>query len=138
MAERRILVVEDVALQREVLALLLAPFGRVEKATNGNDALKIIRESLGKGLSFDLVCLDIYMPGIDGYETLKELRIAEIAAGVKSERRSKVFMITASDDPVNLKQAFGHQCDGYILKPVRKTILYEELKKIGFIIAPAT
>jgi len=89
----RVLVVDDQEDIREMARLVLHDAGfEVVTAPSGEDALRLAR-----GTSFDLVLLDINMPGLDGWSTLKLLR-ADGATGdlpvamfsVKSEVRDKM------------------------------------------------
>ena len=93
MSGARVLVVDDQEDIREMARLVLHDAGfEVVTAPSGEDALRLAR-----GTSFDLVLLDINMPGLDGWSTLKLLR-ADGATGdlpvamfsVKSEVRDKM------------------------------------------------
>lgn len=94
----RILVVDDQADIRSVTELVLAGAGYgVRTAGDGNEALRRLREG-----SFDLVLLDVNMPGMDGWETLRLLRadpgLASVPVAmftVKSEIRDKVHGLQA-------------------------------------------
>ena len=90
---RRVLVVDDQEDIRDMARLVLAGAGyEVTTASSGREALKALREA-----AFDLMLLDINMPGLDGWATLRlvradeaydELRVAMFS--VKSEVRDKV------------------------------------------------
>lgn len=88
-----VLVVDDVADVRELLAGILRLAGcRVQVAATGEEA--IAKVDAGPAASFDLVLMDLDMPGIDGYEALRQLRqrishipvIALTAGGLRGER----------------------------------------------------
>ena len=89
----RVLVVDDQEDIREMARLVLADAGfEVVTASSGEDALRLAR-----GTAFDLVLLDINMPGLDGWSTLKLLRADDATEdlpvamfSVKSEVRDKM------------------------------------------------
>ena len=76
------------------------------------------------GALYDLICLDIMMPGMNGQEALKLIREEESKAKIKG---SKVLMTTALDDSKNVMSAFKEQCDGYLVKPITTDKLKEKL-----------
>ena len=125
----RILVVEDDFISRRLLCRYLDSFGECDVAVNGNEALAAIRQALDTAAPYDLVCLDIMMPGLSGQETLQELRGIEEAHG--SDARAKVIMTTALEDQESVAQAFAAQADGYVTKPVDKRRFVETLKDLG-------
>jgi two-component system chemotaxis response regulator CheY len=73
------------------------------------------------------------MPEIDGQETLETIRNIEYDNGIKGLSCVKIIMTTALDNYENLKNAFGNQCDGYLVKPIEKTKVMEEIKKLGIL-----
>lgn len=69
-AGARILLVDDNAVNRQVVRLFLAPFGPdITEAANGREALEMLKRA-----TFDLVLLDVHMPVMDGCETIKAIR----------------------------------------------------------------
>lgn len=83
------------------------------------------------GEPYDLICLDIMMPEMDGIRALEKIRKTEEGRGVTSTYGSKIIMITALDDPKNVMNSFKGLCDAYIVKPIDKTILLQKLDEIG-------
>ena len=70
MEETRILIVDDNLEIREIIHVLLGGEGfEIEEAGDGTEALDAIRKN-----SFDLIILDIMMPGLNGYQTCLEIR----------------------------------------------------------------
>lgn len=130
----RILVVEDDFISRRLLCRYLETFGECDVAVNGNEALAALRQALDAGDPYDLVCLDIMMPGLSGQETLQELRKLEAARGVAAG--TKVIMTTALEDQESVAKAFAAQADGYVTKPVDKRRFIETLKELGLEPAP--
>ncbi len=130
----RILVVEDDFISRRLLCRYLESFGECDVAVNGNEALAAVRHALDADDPYDLVCLDIMMPGLSGQETLQELRKLEESHG--AEVRTRVIMTTALEDQESVAKAFAAQADGYVTKPVDKRRFVETLKELGLEPAP--
>lgn len=124
------LIVEDDFTSRLVLQGMLAEYGASHVAVNGREALAAIATALRSGEPYDLVCLDIMMPELDGQATLRELRAAEHAAG--TFEGAKVLMTTALRDSKNVMDAFREQCDGYLVKPIDRARLRQYLDGFGF------
>jgi two-component system, chemotaxis family, chemotaxis protein CheY len=127
----RILVVEDDFISRRLLCRYLQASGECDVAVNGNEAVGAFKQSLMQGERYDLVCLDIMMPGIDGQETLKRMRALEQEHGVDDARRARVIMTTALEDHDSVLAAFSNACDGYVVKPIEKRKFLETLASIG-------
>lgn len=130
-----ILIVEDEFISRTLLREILAPFGQCSMAVNGEEAVDVLQESYEKdGCRYDLVCLDIMMPGKNGHEVLQELRRIEKKKGLTGKDTTKVLMVTALDDAKNIMEAFVvGKCEAYLTKPVSKTKLEEQLRHLHLI-----
>lgn len=124
------LIVEDDFTSRVVLHGLLAPYGECHIAVNGNEAVEAYADALTTGQPYDLICLDIMMPEMDGQAALKHLRAAEEKMGVLSHRGAKIIMTTALDDVRNIVDAFYGLCDGYLTKPIDGPQLFQLLDKL--------
>ncbi|HOX27308.1 MAG TPA: response regulator [Candidatus Krumholzibacteria bacterium] len=127
----RVLVVEDDFISRRLLCRYLQSHGECDVAVNGNEAVGAFKQILLAHQRYDLVCLDIMMPGMDGQETLKRLRKLEAEYGVPEPERAKVIMTTALEDHDNVMAAFSNACDGYVVKPIEKKKFLETLQEIG-------
>jgi len=128
----RTMIVEDEFTSRSILNAMLGPFGPCDVATDGKEAVDAFAAALKKGAHYDLLCLDIGMPDMDGHEVLKQIRALEKEAGVGGLDRAKVIMTTASDDRQNIMGAFRSECDAYLIKPIEYERLVATLGKLGF------
>jgi diguanylate cyclase (GGDEF)-like protein len=107
-AAARILIVDDIADNRTILLRRFQRQGyEVVEADNGLKALELIDSQ-----EFDLVLLDVMMPGIDGIETLKRIR------SQKSASMLPVIMVTAKTESKNVVEALGLGANDYVTKPV--------------------
>ncbi len=127
----KILIVEDDFVCRKVLQKMLAAYGEVEIAVDGKEALEAFCLMQANGETYDLICLDVMMPGMDGHEVLAQIRKTEEVAGIGGLDRVKVIMTTALGDSQNIMKAFGSQCDAYLTKPIFREKLEEQLESIG-------
>jgi DNA-binding response OmpR family regulator/tRNA A-37 threonylcarbamoyl transferase component Bud32 len=109
----RLLVVDDDADNREVLRRRLEREGyRAECAEDGQRALEMVAEQ-----RFDLVLLDVMMPGKDGYEVLEELK------GSSETRDIPVIMISALDDMRSVVRCIEGGAEDYLPKPFDPVLL---------------
>ncbi len=132
----KILVVEDDFASRFVLEKIFQIYGECHTAVDGEEGLKAYQMSMDENSdeSYDLICLDIMMPKMDGKELLKQIRDEEENKyKVPRKKRAKIIMITALNDYDNIKTSFMNLCDGYIFKPFKKEKIIEELKKLQLI-----
>ncbi len=129
----KILIVEDDFFTRRLLQRILAPLGESDIAVNGEEAIDAFRNSLADEFTYDLICLDILMPIMDGHETLQKIRQAEEAMGIFGSDGVKVIMITVLDDNKSILQAFRTGCEGYITKPIDKKKLMARIEELGLL-----
>jgi len=127
------LVVEDDVTCRTIMQAYLSPFGECRLVENGRDALAAIEEAWDQGSPFDLVCLDIIMPEMDGHTALARIRDMEAERGVAKQHALKVIMTSGAGDMDHIAQAFEKDCMAYIVKPVLKNTLLETLKELQLI-----
>ncbi|BCX68145.1 ATP-binding protein [Pseudomonas izuensis] len=112
-----ILVVEDVALNREVAEGLLQRDGhQVWLAIDGEQALVQCA-----GRAFDLILLDVHLPGMSGVELCKRIRSTE-----GPNRQTRIFALTASVQPALVRGYLDAGMDGILAKPLK----LENLRKV--------
>lgn len=139
-----ILLVEDDFVARRALCGLLADRGECDVTADGREAVAAVAEAEAAGRPYDLICVDLMLPGLDGFETVRAIRALELNEAARrlgvggpklrdQMRRDSVILITTSvDDPSAYLQAC-YRCgaDGYIVKPVEKGRLLAELASHG-------
>lgn len=127
----RILIVEDDFSSQQLLKRYLQDQGETVIADDGEKAIDVFREALATHRAFDLICLDIMLPHLDGQSVLKRIRSLEEQAGIGGLAGCKVIMITALRDAENVMRAFRGQCEGYLPKPISKDRLFREIHSLG-------
>jgi two-component system, chemotaxis family, chemotaxis protein CheY len=132
-APLKILLVEDDFATRRIMQKILELHGSCDVAVNGKEALHAVEMAQIAGEPYRLICLDIMMPELDGREALRKIRQAEGTRGVLSGDGCKVIMTTAMGDAANVMGAFTDQCDAYLVKPISRQKLVDELDKLGLL-----
>ena len=127
----KVLVVDDELVSRKKMGKIMTAFGQCVAVENGEDALKEFEEAIGKGDGFDLITLDVSMPGMDGTEVLFEIRMTEQKKNIPKENKVKVIMVTGQSDKDLVITCMQAGCDGYVVKPFDSAIMAEKIKQIG-------
>ena len=129
----KILIAEDDFVSRKILNTQLASLGEVDIAANGKEALTAVKMAIEDNQPYDLICLDIMMPEMDGLEALKHIRDLERDHAIAGSDGAKVIVTTSRSQPRDIFRAFKTGCEAYIVKPVRKEKLVEEMTRLGLI-----
>ncbi len=128
----KILIAEDDFVSRKPINALLTPFGEVDIAANGKETFAAVKMAFENNHPYDLICLDILMPELDGIMTLKKIRQMEVEKGLNPETRSKIIMTSAVSDKNYVLAAVQANCNGFLVKPIEKDRLFDEIRKHGF------
>lgn len=131
--EGRFLIVDDDALCRELLRQILTPFGECDLAVDGREGVDAVRLSLEDKTHYDLVCLDIMMPGMNGHQTLEEIRKIEREYGIGGLDGTKVIMTTALRDSKHCMQSFREGCEYYLTKPIDESKLLSHMHSLDIL-----
>ena len=122
----RILIAEDDRISRNFLQKFMQSYGEVDMAVDGMEAIK-------QNNLYDLLCLDIMMPKVDGLKVLKVIRQLEKQHGISQEEHLKIIMMTALADVGYVDEAFRQGCDAYASKPVDTDKVEEVMRNLGLI-----
>ena len=128
----KILLAEDDFVTRKFMTSFLSKYGECDVTVDGMEAVDAFMMALEDGEPYDLVCLDIMMPVMDGYQALKNIRDIEREHNVDPEDQAKVIMTTALNEEKNVKKAFELGCTVYCAKPIDVEKLKGTLDKLGF------
>ena len=127
------LIAEDDFTSRLLLQKLLEGYGTCHIAVNGREAVEAARLAIEEGEPYDLICMDIMMPEMDGQKALGEVRRLEQTSVVSGLGHAKIIMTTALADKANVMKACEQRCDGFLAKPIQKAKLEEDLRKLELI-----
>jgi len=116
----RILIADDHPIVRDGLRKLLSleeDFEIVGEAGDGREVLDVVDE-----LSPDVVLLDLRMPNLDGLSALQALQ--------QSNKKTRVIVLTASDDKNEFVQAMKLGCSGIVLKQTAPELIVKSIRKV--------
>ena len=117
----RILVVEDVEINREIVQALLEPSGmEVFSAEDGAEALRMFTANPA---AYDLILMDIHMPGMDGYEATKHIR----ALNVPQAGKIPIIAATANVFREDIEKCLAAGMNSHVGKPIGKDELLRRL-----------
>jgi CheY-like chemotaxis protein len=120
---KRILLVEDVEINREIVLTLLEPVNlEIDCAENGAEAVRMFTGNPGK---YDLILMDVQMPEMDGYEATRRIRALQADSGVKLP----IIAMTANVFKEDIEACLTAGMDDHIGKPVDTAQLLEKLHK---------
>ncbi|MFO0943878.1 MAG: response regulator [Pirellulales bacterium] len=120
MARLKVLIVEDDRTISDVLIYNLTEFGfEVQSALNGLEGIDRAKRFLP-----DVILLDVMLPGMDGLEVCRQLRLAQ------ETKAAKIIMLTAKSEEADQLVGFNVGADDYVTKPFSVRVLIERIKSI--------
>ena len=119
--QKKVLVVEDNELNREILCDILSPEYAVLQAENGQAALDVLKEN---GESISLILLDIVMPVMDGYSFLSHMKENSAYSVIP------VIVTTQSDSEADEVAALSHGATDFVSKPYKPQIILHRVASI--------
>lgn len=129
----RILIAEDDFVSRKFIFKFMSQFGDCDVTVDGMEAIEVFLMSLEEGQYYDLVCLDIMMPEVDGLKALKTMRKLEEERNIPESNRAKVIMTTALNSTEEVFDSFGSGSEAYAVKPIDTEKLTDVMRKLGLL-----
>ena len=123
------LVAEDDATNRKLLKAFLSRYGECDIAVDGSEAVNAVLLAIESRREYDLVCMDLRMPQMDGQEAIREIRRHESAGRVS--KTAKIIVTTIHTDSESIATALLGRCDAYLVKPIDTAKLKKELIAFG-------
>lgn len=129
----KILIVEDDFASRKFILNFLKDYGDCDVTVDGMEAIDAFMMALEDEVPYDLICLDVMMPILDGYQVLKAVREIELEHGIGENKSVKIIMMTALNEEKQVKKAFELGCTVYCAKPMDLDKLQNVMKKLKLI-----
>jgi len=119
------LIVDDDSFGREMLTCILSDYAEIiDTAEDGAEAVERFSRSLQDRRPYDLVCLDIQMPVLNGQEALKQMRRLEDESERANSGTAVIVMTTAVNSVQEIKEAIWQgDCNNYLVKPIAQADL---------------
>ncbi len=128
------LIVDDDFYSRNMIHEILRPTAQCDIAVNGEEAIEAFRRGLKDAEPYDLICLDLLMPELDGQQALREIRAIEKEYDIGPEAEAKVIVTTMLDDEKETHDAFFlGGATSYLVKPIDEEKLMSEIRRLGLL-----
>ena len=102
-------------------------------ATTGKEAIDAFIMARKGNEPYDLICLDVMMPEMDGPEALRRIRVLEKEFAVKKGEEVKVLMTSVVENPRRVVDTYQAGATAYMIKPIDKTKLLAFLTEFKLI-----
>ncbi|MDC7233817.1 MAG: response regulator [Spirochaetales bacterium] len=112
----RALIVDDDFISRKLMLKYLRAYCECDVAISGDEARTAFQLAWTEQTPYDVIYLDIVIPGQNGLEVLKYIREYEVGRGITDS--AKVIMVSGLDDQNQVKNAYQFECDSYLIKPI--------------------
>ena len=129
----KILIVEDDLSSRKFLYKFMVDYGDCDITVDGIEALDAYLLALDENEPYDLICLDIMMPKVDGVKVLKTIREIEKQRKISGENSVKIMMTTALNDVDQVQSTLDAGCEAYATKPIDTKKLSCVMEKLNFV-----
>ena len=129
----KILLAEDDFATRKFMVNFLSKYGECDVTVDGMEAVDAFMMALEDEEPYDLVCLDIMMPVMDGYQALVGIRKLEKERNIPENKAVKVIMTTALNEKRTVDKAFELGASTYSGKPIDKVKFEDVLRRMKLI-----
>ena len=126
----RTLIVDDDLVSRAKLVEIMRGQAETTAVDNGEDAVSCFNRAWEDLEPFDLIFLDINLPGISGWDALKEIRAAEKDLALAPPARIKTIMVSSRSDQETVLSMLNAGCDDYIVKPFQPSVVEEKVRRL--------
>ncbi len=132
----KILIAEDDFASRKFLCKLLSKYGECDTTVDGIAAVEEFVKAYDMSRPYDLICLDIMMPKIDGLKALKTIRDFEKKKGIEESEKCKIIITSALCETEIVFESFSPGSEAYVKKPINVESLIEQIESFGLIELP--
>lgn len=127
------LIVEDSHLFAQRLKSLLNPFGPCGIAYSGSEAIEKYSKAMSIEQPYELICLDLLLPVMDGFKVLQTIRKFEQENIDNNCFKSKIIIISSFNDTHMISKAKELGCDSYITKPFSNQKILNEISSLNIL-----
>lgn len=125
----RALIVDDDFISRKLMLKFLRPYCECDVAVSGDEARTAFQLAWTENAPYDVIYLDIVIPGQNGLEVLQYIREYEVGRGITDTAR--IIMVSGLDDQNQVKNAYRFECDSYLIKPITLDKILTASKEAG-------
>ncbi|WP_027186400.1 response regulator [Desulfovibrio inopinatus] len=130
----RALIVDDDFYSRSFLEYILHAHAECDTVENGEEAVMMVQKALDENNPYDLICLDLLMPVIDGPSALAEIREIEKDFGIPAEKRSKIIVTSVLEDDDETHDAmYLGTVASFLQKPIEEKAILAEMRRLDLI-----
>ena len=129
----KVLISDDDADVRRMLEALIGQYGECEQVDDGRRCFHKFCEALKSEEAFDLICMDLNMPSMNGIEAIRKIREIETTLGVLPDRKVIIIVISGYEEDGAVANAKQAGAEAYIPKPHLTRLLEPTLKRLGLI-----
>ena len=129
----KVLIAEDDFASRKFMLRFFEKYGECDVTVDGREAVEAYTMAVEMDEPYDLICLDIMMPEMDGHQALRRIRKIEEENNVPDDEKVKIVMTTALSETRHVTKAFENGCTAYAGKPINQEKLEAMLKKFYLI-----
>ena len=129
----RVLIAEDDFVSQKFMLGFLSKYGECDLTVDGMEAIDAFAMALEEKKAYDLICLDIMMPVLNGYQVLKRMRDLETELEIPDDKKAKIIVTTALNERRNVVKAFELGCTAYAGKPINYRKFEKVMKKMALI-----
>lgn len=126
----RILIVEDEMVSREKLRVILDNVAVCDDVPDGESALDAFKKAWEMRAPYDVIMLDINLPSMSGMDVIMEVREMEKQMDLPKQKSTKIIMTTSNAERDYLITCMTAGCNGYVIKPFTKHIIYRALHDV--------
>lgn len=129
----RILIAEDDMASRRFITKFMTAYGECDVTVDGIEVIDAFILALDSGKPYDLICMDVMMPKVDGIKALKTIRQLEAVRDIEESKRVKIIVTTALGQTQYVTSAFETGMEVYVDKPIVTEKMEDAMRKLRLI-----
>ncbi|MBF0318160.1 MAG: response regulator [Nitrospirae bacterium] len=125
------LIVDDEHVTAKMLKRLFSRYGLCDVADSGDGAVALFKDARQGDSPYDLIVMDVMMPGTTGIEAYEAIREYERQCGVKNGSEVKIVLMTGMGISRDMFQIYKTSCMAYLYKPIDMKELFNVLNRLN-------